>query len=334
MTFWDNIFNNEQECSEWINQQRLFKSNGWTKKPLIASLLLSYDCNIKCKYCPFQDYPNKVTHKSFEEWSELIEGIVESGVRRISFSGGEPLLYADLNRLLKRATELGIKKGIVTNGVGLTLQKMKQYEDSGLNALTVSVDTLDANMYARICNTTKGVLDRVLEKIIFARMRQKYWVGINTVITAMNVNQINPIIDFCSKNDVFLQFQIFNPFEGCEDLMPAVNELRAAINLIKLHKKRGAPVENSYDYLEACFEFAQSRTFPKQMKCFIPFVELVITPDLKMKVCCLSDEIGNVTKEGLKKLWRDELADHWRAQAHKKKCRNCFLIYHEPLTLM
>ncbi|MGP8320946.1 MAG: radical SAM protein [Methanosarcinaceae archaeon] len=334
MSFWNSIFNDVKACEGFLSQCNNYDGLRWTHSPLIASLMLTYDCNLGCIYCPFQANNNQATRRSLKEWSALLEELTGSGIRRISFSGGEPLLYPDLNCLVKKATELGFKKGIVTNGIGLTEAKLEEYADIGLDALTVSVDTIDTMLYSQLCNTLPGMLENVLEMIITARRRESYWIGINTVITKMNVHALRPVIDFCSRHDVPVQFQIFNPFKGREDLMPAATELRSAIDLIKACKKRGAPVHNDYDYLEACCEFALTKKFPKQMDCLIPFAELVITPDLMVKACCASEEIGDASEAEWKRVWQGRDANHWRSKAQKKACRNCFLIYHEPLRLM
>jgi MoaA/NifB/PqqE/SkfB family radical SAM enzyme len=308
-----------------------FDGYTWTHPPLIASLMLTYDCNLKCIYCPFQIHQDQIPSRPSEEWSTLLEGLAGNGIRRISFSGGEPLLYPDLSSLIRRATQLGIKKGIVTNGIKLSETKLQEYADIGLDALTISVDTMDAELYSQLCQTTPNMLANVLKIIITSRRSRTFWTGINTVITKLNVNAIEPVIDFCSTHDVPVQFQIFNPFQGRDDLMPSVDELRPAIDLIKVSKKRGAPVHNDDDYLESCCEYALRKEFPEHMDCLIPFVELVITPDMKVKACCSSDEIGEASDAKWKSVWQSEDANHWRLKAQSKKCRNCFLIYHEPL---
>lgn len=331
MGFWEGIFRNEKEFRELIDSHLSFDGEDWTRPPLIASLMLTYNCNLKCIYCPFRSFGGVLPERPVHEWEEVLERLASEGVRRFSFSGGEPLLYPGIVPLIEKATKLGINKGIVTNGTGLTEERLKMFSNSGLNALTVSIDTVDDGLYSNLCNVPPGTLAMVLKMIVAARRLGCFWTGINTVITKLNVNAMEPLIEFCFKHDITVQFQVVNLFLDIEYLLPAAEDLKGAVDYIKKYKKAGGAVANSNDYLDACCEFGVTRQFPHNMECLIPFVEMVVTPDLKLKACCASEEIGDVSNPEWKKKWRGGEANHWRLMARSKECRDCFLIYHEPL---
>ena len=248
MAFWEGIIRGQKDRDNLMAHHRSFDGAKWAMKPLIASLMLTYGCNLSCVYCPFQNHLGEVPESHMEDWEKLLERLASAGVRRISFSGGEPLLYPSLGDLINIATELGISKGVVTNGTLLTRHKLEAFAASGLDALTVSIDTVDENMYSRLCSAPTGTLPRVLGMVITARRLGGFWTGINTVITSMNVKMIGGVMDFCSIHDIPVQFQIFNPHAGNRDLVPGADKLKDAIDLIHAGKKAGVPVLNSEAY--------------------------------------------------------------------------------------
>jgi hypothetical protein len=63
----------------------------------------------------------------------------------------------------------------------------------------------------------------------------------------------------------------------------------------------------------------------------VPFAEIVVAPDLMFKACCTSSEVGNASVPEWNRQWRYAEANRWRSIAKSKLCRDCFLIYHEPL---
>jgi MoaA/NifB/PqqE/SkfB family radical SAM enzyme len=333
LAFWDGIFRREQQCDDLLARYYTYDGERWPCTPLVASLMLTYNCNLSCLYCPFQRFFSEIPPSPLEEWEKLLERLASVGARRISFSGGEPLLYPSLEHLIEIATELGISKGVVTNGTLLSEKRLEAFAVAGLNALTVSLDTVDDRLYARLCSAPIGTLPKVLEMIIAAKRLGNFWTGINTVITNINVKMVGSVMEFCSKHSIPVQFQVFNPHEDVENLMPGGDELRDAIDLILAGKKAGVPVLNSEDYLDACCEFASTLRFPKAMECLIPFVEMVVTPDLKIKACCASEEVGCVSDPLWEEGWVSGGANRWRCMARDKACQNCFLIYHEPLRI-
>lgn len=331
MAFWEGIFTSKKDCLDMLERYHSFDGQKWIHPPLIASLMLTYACNFQCIYCPFHEMNALVEEKPSREWVKIIEGLASINVRRISFSGGEPLLYPDLYHLIERASALGMSKGVVTNGSKLTREKLEMFANIGLDALTVSIDTLDKDIYSKICNSRNSNLTKILDMILTAKELGKFWTGINTVLTNINVNTIDRLLDFCSLYCIPIQFQAVNVFPNIESLIPAADDLMKAVKIIKERKKDGVLVYNSDDYLDACCEFAITCRFPGNMECLVPFVEMVVTPDLRLKVCCASDEIGDAASPEWEKKWREGESNRWRRLAKSKKCRDCFLIYHEPL---
>lgn len=110
-------------------------------------------CNLRCKYCMphgIQWLPMEEI-LTFEEMAEVCKQAAGLGIRKIKVTGGEPLVRkgcCDFVRMLKQIP--GIEQvTLTTNGVLLT-QYARELCDAGIDAVNVSLDTLDREKYREI----------------------------------------------------------------------------------------------------------------------------------------------------------------------------------------
>jgi cyclic pyranopterin phosphate synthase len=129
-------------------------------------------CNFRCVYCmPKEVFGHE--HRflprrellTFEEIERVARVFVDLGVRKLRITGGEPLLRRDLERLV--AALVGIHDELdvtlTTNGALLT-QKAQALADAGLSRITVSLDSLDDEVF-RAMNDVDFPVARVLAGI-------------------------------------------------------------------------------------------------------------------------------------------------------------------------
>src|SRR5580692_2430183 len=133
-------------------------------------------CNFRCPYCmPRETYHERYrflgSHErlSFDEIVRLARLFVPLGVRKLRLTGGEPLLRANLADLIGDLTAIpGIEDvALTTNGVLLS-QHAAELKAAGLKRVTVSLDSLDHDVFARMSGGFGGV-DEVLDGIEHAR---------------------------------------------------------------------------------------------------------------------------------------------------------------------
>ena len=123
-------------------------------------------CNLRCQYCMPTDIkwipPQEIL--SLEEITEICRQASQIGIKKIKVTGGEPLIRkgcVDLIRMLKEIP--GIEQvTLTTNGV-LLAQYAEQLNNAGLDAINVSLDTLDPEKYRKI--TQSDALADVLDGI-------------------------------------------------------------------------------------------------------------------------------------------------------------------------
>src|SRR5208282_5759733 len=117
---------------------------------------------------------------TFEEIERVVRCAAAAGVRKLRFTGGEPLLRKDLPVLLRRVANIpGIDEvALTTNGVLLAGQAPELYA-AGVRRINVHLDTLDAVRYRTI--TRRDELGRVMAGLDPAR-RAGLSIKINAVM--------------------------------------------------------------------------------------------------------------------------------------------------------
>jgi cyclic pyranopterin phosphate synthase len=128
-------------------------------------------CNFRCVYC----MPREVFGRdyrflprrellTFEEIERVARVLVDLGVRKVRLTGGEPLLRRDVERLVARLSALGDLDVTLTTNGALLADKARSLADAGLTRVTVSLDSLDDEVF-RAMNDVDFPVARVLEGI-------------------------------------------------------------------------------------------------------------------------------------------------------------------------
>lgn len=84
------------------------------KAPFFCGHKLTYQCNLKCKMCPF--WKNPIPDYSLEQEKTILRQIYNLGACGVAFEGGEPLLRQDLVDILAFSRSLPLHTSLITNG--------------------------------------------------------------------------------------------------------------------------------------------------------------------------------------------------------------------------
>ena len=146
-------------------------------------------CNFRCPYCmPAEIYGEKYEFLpreellTFEEIARITRIFVKLGVSKVRLTGGEPLVRQQIERLVKLLAPIeGIRDLTLTTNGYLLAQKAQALKEAGLQRVTVSVDTLDDDVFRRM-NGQGFSTKRVLEGIQKAQEVGLHPVKINAVV--------------------------------------------------------------------------------------------------------------------------------------------------------
>jgi cyclic pyranopterin phosphate synthase len=174
-------------------------------------------CNIRCFYCmPHEDVKFKPRSEllTFEEIERFARVVARLGVNKLRLTGGEPLVRAELPKLVAVLARLpGIDDlAMTTNGI-LLQEHAAGLKAAGLHRLNVSLDTLSEETFERI--SRRRGLEKVLAGIFEAQRQGFRKIRLNTVaIRGLTEDEIVPLAHFAREHDLELRFIEFMPLDA------------------------------------------------------------------------------------------------------------------------
>ena len=127
---------------------------------------LSEVCNMACTYCvtSLSDHKRAPDELSMDQMLSLIRILKDhAGIEKVRLTGGEPLLYPNLIKVISGIRDLGITSiGMTSNGQ-LLARKAKALSEAGLKNVNLSLDSLDPEKFKRLGRV--GKLHKTLEGI-------------------------------------------------------------------------------------------------------------------------------------------------------------------------
>lgn len=170
-------------------------------------------CNFRCVYCMPKEvfgsdyqFLNRGQILTFEEIARLAGIFAAHGVQKIRLTGGEPLVRKGLPNLIKMLAAIpDLDLTLTTNGA-LLAQQAQALKDAGLNRVTVSLDSLDNEIFKAMND-----VDFPVEKVI-AGMDAAASVGltplkVNMVVKrGLNETSILPMARFFREKGYTLRF--------------------------------------------------------------------------------------------------------------------------------
>jgi GTP 3',8-cyclase len=198
-------------------------------------------CNFRCVYCMpkevfGRDYAFLPREQllSFEEIERLARVFAAHGVEKIRLTGGEPLVRRDLELLVGMLARIdGLDLTLTTNG-SLLPQKAQALADAGLGRITVSLDSLDDEVF-RAMNDVDFPVERVLAGIEAAAAAGLAPVKVNMVVRrGLNEDSVLPMARYFRESGHILRFVEYMDVGHTngwrlDDVVPAA-ELVAAID--------------------------------------------------------------------------------------------------------
>ena len=163
-------------------------ANNYTLRISITSA-----CNLNCKYCNTKrviDYTNLLSDKDL---LEIIESGVECGIKKVSWTGGEPTVKKNFADIVKQTKSLGIKTQHLTTNGTLFFKIAEKLKKNGMNRINFSLDTLNRKEYKDICgyDYLPAVLKSIKKSIEIYNNTK-----INCVVTKDNFSVIDDFINF------------------------------------------------------------------------------------------------------------------------------------------
>ena len=282
--------------------------------PLFCGHKLTYNCNLRCKMCPF--WKRSSRDSSIEREKVILRRIYDSGACSIAFEGGEPLLRKDLVEILAFSRSLPLHTSLITNGT-LLESRIDEIASYINGSLYVSLDGLE-----KTHDTIRGVSGCFRKAVRgITASRAKAPVTINTTIMAENIHEIEDLVKLAKELDARISVAVAYQYCNAEASAPASHEIREIAGKLVEMKKKGYPLVNSVSYFKVIIK-------EKNWMCK-PWVSVNVGPEGTLVLPCYVRNEYSTSVSVFENSIKTAISGfNWE---ETKNCKNCNLhCYVEP----
>jgi PqqA peptide cyclase len=162
--------------------------------PLALIAEITHRCPLHCVYCsnPLALVSSK-SELSTEEWLRVFREAANLGVLHLHLTGGEPAARADLAQLIRGAHESGLYTNLITSGVGISRDRLKNLAGAGLEHIQLSFQDSTHDQAERITGTNSHA-----HKTELAQWIRDYRIALtaNLVVHRQNLGHLEEMICF------------------------------------------------------------------------------------------------------------------------------------------
>lgn len=253
---------------------------------------ITHKCNEKCEFCYRDNISEDLT---FDTNKKILEEIIASGAKKITFAGGEPLMYDGVLELIKYAKQNGIITSLTTNSILLSDELLLKL-DGILDWLTLSLDGHNGDLQTKMTrnkNHFDNVL-RILNSINFNNLSMK--VKVNTVVSKINKDEVKYIIDIVNKYDVY-RWKLFQfiPLRGSAQK----NKEKFYITDDEFLKVKEEIITKENISKDKIITFTDRNSLESSYFVIFPNGDVRISTDLNDKI------LGNLITDNIRDIWKN-----------------------------
>lgn len=284
--------------------------------PLSIHIGLTNRCSNQCVYCGVYKRPQTDVWTT-RSLKSVISEMRATGARRIHLTGGEPMLRNDIGELISFAKSLKLFVGLSTNGYQVA-QRVSELKD--IDIVYLSYDG-PSEIHGRLRG--KKNIEEV-QTALAALKAAGIPVWITTVLTKLNAESVEDIVDFSRQQGILVNFtpldffldpqQHFHPsFEEVKELILNRKERRDCFKKLLRLKRTGAPIGSSVGYLQNALEWLYDDKVTDQrpsnrFRCWAGRASGYLDADAMLYSCGMG--VGrtsgiSVLKEGFLKAWKE-----------------------------
>lgn len=228
------------------------------KVPFFCGHKLTYNCNLRCKMCPFWRRPSPDTSLAHEK--AVLKQIYGSGAVGVAFEGGEPLLRKDLADILAFSRSLPLHTSLITNGT-LLESRIDEIAPYINGVVYVSLDGLEKTHDS--IRRVNGSFKKAVEGINAAK--EKVAVTINTTVMAENIDEIESLVHLAKELNTKISVAMAYEYCNANASSPAAGKIPKIAHSLMEMKRRGYPIVNSIGYFSVMAKEKKWRCKPWTM---------------------------------------------------------------------
>jgi MoaA/NifB/PqqE/SkfB family radical SAM enzyme len=203
----------------------------------IVDICYDYACNMSCVHCCNMRFAKKDRELTIDDLKDFSRQADELGLAQVNVSGGEPLVFKNLDEIVAAIDPVRFHISISTNGLLLTEERAKHLKSIGVDKLKISIDSIDEAVYLET-RRQSGAYDKAVKSLFIAR-DAGLQVSVQTVIShqTARTKATELLAQFCQENGFNFDIMIakaIGKWEGKEDVL--LDEADAE-HLVELRKQ-------------------------------------------------------------------------------------------------
>jgi MoaA/NifB/PqqE/SkfB family radical SAM enzyme len=313
--------------------------------PVLRSLKFKIisNCNLRCEMCKYW----QITKRQLP--IELIERVLDEAARlgciKVHFSGGEVTLHSDLTRAIAKATAVGMRTNLTSNGILMTKERAREWIDAGLRAACFSLDGVERRTHDKIRGVA-GAYRRTVRAIRTVtreneRRRGRLRVRINMVLSARNLHELPGLISLAAELGAVDVLPM--PVDGKSAVRPTVEQIEqfnreVVPRVMELRRKYNMPIDAGRLYplgrtneemamaTRGHYDFHHYRDH----LCYAPYLHSFISHTGEVFACCMTRDripaLGNIVDQSLEQIFLGPAYRALRASMNSQRlpiCAHC-----------
>lgn len=294
-----------------------------------AKIKLLTSCNLDCSFCQWRVSARTPRHiLTLKDLRSPLAELKSMGIIRVHFTGGEPLIHAELLELFRYCRQLGIPElAMTTNATLITAAVADNLFDAGLRFVNVSLDGEAEDFHGKFQLATEGLKNLLDARRTFVGADRPN-IRVNIVIGSNNLTQIPGFVAKLKDLEV----------DGL-NLLPIKREKHLFLNADQIDWFRS----NAVPVIKECFgETAISRDpyadagalsgeythdYYQANHCYIPYVHTFVSADGGVHICCERQTperpLGNILQSSLSEILTNDYYNSERRRLDAEGCRIC-----------
>jgi radical SAM protein with 4Fe4S-binding SPASM domain len=151
---------------------------------------LTLRCDLACRHCGSRAGKPRAAELSVDEALAVVPQLAAMGTQEVAFIGGEAWLRDDWRRIVRAVADAGIRPTMTTGARALDAAMARAAADAGLQAISVSVDGLEAthDHLRGVAGSWRAAVDALAH--IQAAGMSAY---ANTQFNRLNLDEVEPL---------------------------------------------------------------------------------------------------------------------------------------------
>jgi MoaA/NifB/PqqE/SkfB family radical SAM enzyme len=321
--------------------KRVMLRTGIVPPPFRVKIAITDRCNFRCPTCSKWQAADPAKELDADAWRAILRKVRDVPLyREVTIGGGEPFARPDLLDILDAAKRQGFFVLAITNGWAVDAHTLDRLTDIGLDRLSVSLNSLDADTHDAT-RAMPGSFDRILQLIEHWRAGPRSMdLCLAAVILEPNCAELSALARFVDEKElsgiiyqVLAGLEAHYPFARDRQMPDAADDwqasdpnwvrsldvLRREIGELLRLQARGTPILNRRCQLRSFPLYYERPASILRTPCVGALTSLHIDPFGDMRLCFGYPPIGNILTDDPRRAWRSPQAKDIRRRS--RSCR-------------